>query len=70
MAIEDHNSIGEAYDSAAKGLVKRSSEADRQVEYYSLEELRKAKAQDAADEAARNPARGLYFTRCVPPPTG
>ena len=70
MAIEDHDSIEEAYEAAAKGLVKKSSEADRQVEFYSLDELDKARKQKAADNAAANGARGLYFTRCVPPPTG
>lgn len=70
MAIEDHSTVGDAYEAAAKGLVKKSAEADRQVEFYSLEELLKAKRQAAADTAASKPHMGLRFTRLKPPPTG
>lgn len=70
MAIEDYASAEEAYEAAAKGLVKKSSEGDLQVEYYSLEELRKAKAQEAADVAAGKKGFGLRFNRLKPPSTG
>lgn len=70
MAIEDHETISDAYEAAAKGLVKKSSEADRQVENYGLAELLEAKRQEAADGAAAKPHFGLRFTRCVPPGTG
>lgn len=70
MAIEDHETIDDAYEAAAKGLVKKSSEADRQVEYYGLAELLEAKRQAAADVAAAKPHFGMRFTKLVPPGAG
>lgn len=70
MAIEDHTTIEDAYDAAARGLVKKSSEGDRQVEFYGLEELLKAKQQEAANSAASQPHFGLRFSKIVPPGCG
>ena len=70
MAIEDHSTIEDAYEAAAKGLVKKSTEADRQVEFYSLAELLEAKRQAAADNAATRKRFGIRCTRCKPPGTG
>lgn len=70
MAIQDHSTIEEAYEAAAKGLVKKSSEADRQVEFYSLAELLEAKRQEAASTAAGRKHFGIRMTRCKPPSTG
>jgi type I restriction enzyme R subunit len=65
-----YETLDEAYEAAAKGLVKKSSEADRQVEYYSLKELLEAKQHEAAQAAAAKPHFGMRFTRLVPPGTG
>lgn len=70
MAIEDHASVEAAYEAAAKGLVKKSSEGDRQVEFYSLAELLEAKRQVASDVAAEQPHFGVRFTKLIPPGCG
>lgn len=70
MSIEDHETVEAAYEAAAKGLVKKSSEGDRQVEYYSLAELLEAKRQAASDVAAAKPHFGVRFTKLIPPGCG
>lgn len=67
---EDPQTVDEAYKMAAKGLVKKSSEGDREVEYYGLDELREAAHEETAEEAAKKPRFGLRMTRLIPPGTG
>ena len=68
--FDEHATIEEAIDAAARGLVKKSTEADRQVEYYSLQELFMAERRRAAMGAAGKKHFGLRMTKLVSPKTG
>lgn len=68
--FDEHTTIEDAIDAAARGLVKKTSdELGRSVEYYSLAELA-AEEQRRAANAASVKAFGVRMTKCVPGSTG
>jgi hypothetical protein len=68
--FDEHATIEEAIDAAARGLVKKTTEADRQVEYYSIAELIEAERRRASTVAAGKKHFGLRMTKLVSPGTG
>lgn len=68
--FDPHSTIAEAIEEQAKGRVKRASDREGDVEYFSIDELIKAKRDAAADTAAGKPHFGLRMTKLVPPGTG
>jgi hypothetical protein len=68
--FDEHATIEEAIDAAARGLVKKTTEADRQVEYYSLQELFEAEQRRAAQVAAGKKGFGIRMQKCVSQGTG
>ena len=69
--FDEHATLEEAIDAAARGLVKKTSdELGRSVEYFSLEELAKLEARRAANAASGNTRTGVRLYKCVPPSTG
>jgi hypothetical protein len=68
--FDEHATIEEAIDAAARGLVKKTTEADRQVEYYAIAELIEAERRRAASVAAGKDKFGLYFIKCRSSGTG
>ena len=68
--FDEHTSIEDAIDAAARGLVKKTSdELGRSIEYYTLEELAAMESRRAAN-AASSKSFGLRLNKCVPPSCG
>jgi len=69
--FDAHETIEDAIDAAARGLVKKSSdEIGRSVEYFSLKELADEQARQKANSAAAKSHFGIRMSKCVPPSTG
>ena len=68
--FDEHATIEEAIDAVARGLVKKSTEADRQIEYYSIAELIEAERRRAGNVAAGKKHFGLRMTKLIPPGAG
>lgn len=62
--------VAEAVEIAAKGMVKSSKEKDSEVEYFSPRELIDADNHLANKAAAAKAHFGLRMTRCIPPGGG
>lgn len=68
--FDEHSTIDEAIDAQARGRVKKARDNEGEVEYFSIEELLKAKRDAAATTAAAKSHMGLRFSKLVPPGTG
>jgi hypothetical protein len=70
MSTENPETIEEAIESAAVGMVKRSKESDREQENYTIKELIEADRHLAAKRASAKPHFGLRMTKLIPPGGG
>jgi hypothetical protein len=70
MSIEDPETIEEAIESVAVGMVKRTKEGDREQENLPIKDLIEADRHLAAKRAAAKPHFGLRMTKCIPPGGG
>lgn len=68
--FDDHETIEDALDEAARGKVKKASAGGESVEYYSLEELAEEERRRAGKTSAGKARFGLRMTRLVPPGAG
>lgn len=68
--FDDHETIEDALDEAARGLVKKASASGESVEYYSLQELAEEERRRAGKTAAAKARFGLRMTKMIPPGTG
>lgn len=68
--FDPHETIDDALDAAARGLVKRAKEGEQEVEYFSPKDLIDAANHAAAQAAKAQPHFGLRYTKCVPPGAG
>jgi hypothetical protein len=62
--------IGDAIETVAKGMVASSSENGRQLSHVSIKDLIEADRHMAAKTAASKPHFGLRMTKCIPPGGG
>jgi hypothetical protein len=62
--------IEEAIDVAARTMVKRSKEGDRETENFPPKDLIEADRYLAAKAASAKPHFGLRMTKCIPPGGG
>lgn len=64
----EHETVEDAVDAVARGMVKKSKEGDQEVEYFSPDELNKAK--QFASPAKSKPHFGIRMTKLIPPGGG
>jgi hypothetical protein len=70
MTAENPETVEEAIESVATGMVKRSIESGRETELLPLKEMIEADRYLAGKRAAAKPHFGLRFTKCIPPGGG
>ena len=70
MSDEAPETIEEAIESAATGMVKRSREGDREQDNYTIKDMIEADRYLAAKRASAKPHFGLRMTKCIPPGGG
>ncbi len=70
MTIENPETVEEAIESVAIGMVKKSVENGREVERLSIDDMIKADRHLAGKTAAAKSHFGLRFTKCIPPGGG
>jgi hypothetical protein len=68
--LEPIESIEQAIEEIAKGMVASSSEHGRTVQRLPIKDLIEAANYLAAQKAAKNPTFGLRRTRMIPPGGG
>ena len=68
--FDEHTTVEEAIDAAARGLVSSSTEGDQSVQYHSIKDLIEADRYLSAKTAAGKKHFGLRFTKLIPPGTG
>jgi len=70
MTAENPETVEEAIESVATGMVKRSIESGRETELLPLKEMIEADRYLAGKRAAAKAHFGLRFTKCIPPGGG
>jgi hypothetical protein len=70
MSDELPETIEEAIESAATGMVKRTKEGDREQDNYPIKDLIDADRHLAGKRAAAKPHFGLRMTKLIPPGGG
>lgn len=70
MSIEDPETIEEAIEAAAVGMVKRTKEGDREQENFAIKDLIEADRHLANKRAAAKSHFGLRMTKLIPPGGG
>jgi hypothetical protein len=70
MTAENPETVEEAIESVATGMVKRSIENGRETELLPLKEMIEADRYLAGKRAAAKAHFGLRFTKCIPPGGG
>jgi hypothetical protein len=70
MSTENPETIEEAIESSAVGMVKRDKEGVREIENYPIKDLIEADRYLAAKRAAAKPHFGLRMTKLIPPGGG
>jgi hypothetical protein len=70
MTAENPETVKEAIESVATGMVKRSIENGRETELLPLKEMIEADRYLAGKRAAAKAHFGLRFTKCIPPGGG
>jgi len=70
MTAENPETVEEAIESVATGMVKRSMENGRETELLPLKEMIEADRYLAGKRAAAKSHFGLRFTKCIPPGGG
>lgn len=68
--FDEHETIEDAIDASARGLVKRTREGDRETEYVSLKDQIAADQYIAAKGASARKHFGLRMTKLIPPGGG
>jgi hypothetical protein len=62
--------IDSAVEAVGLGMVKKTKEGDREVEYFAPADLIPADNHASAKVASGTPHFGLRMTKCVPPGAG
>jgi|ETNvirnome_2_300_1030623.scaffolds.fasta_scaffold00877_15 hypothetical protein len=62
--------IDAAVEAVGLGMVKKTKEGDREVEYFAPEDLIPADNHASAKVASGHSHFGLRLTKCVPPASG
>jgi hypothetical protein len=70
MSDTEPETIGEAIEQLAKGMVSSSSENGRQMTNIPIRDLIEADRHLASKEAAKRPHFGMRMTKCIPPGGG
>lgn len=70
MSDTEPETIGDAIDLVAKGMVSSSSENGRSMTNIPIRDLIEADRHLAAKRAASKPHFGLRMTKCIPPGGG
>ena len=70
MTADNPETVEEAIESVATGMVKRTIESGRETELLPLKEMIEADRYLAGKRAAAKSRFGLRFTKCIPPGGG
>lgn len=70
MPESDPETVGDAIEQVAKGMIHSTSENGRQMTNIPLRDLIEADRHLAAKQAATKNHFGLRFTKCIPPGGG
>lgn len=70
MSDTEPETIGDAIDMVAKGMVSSSSENGRSMTNIPIRDLIEADRHLAAKRASSKPHFGLRMTKCIPPGGG
>lgn len=62
--------VSDAIEQVAKGMVRSQMENGREIEFLSVEEMVKAARHLAGTTAATKPHFGMRMTKCIPPGGG
>jgi hypothetical protein len=68
--MPEPESIGDAIEQVATGMVRITKEVGREIEYLSVDDMIKADRHLASKRAASQPHFGMRMTKCVPPGGG
>jgi hypothetical protein len=68
--FDAHTTIDQAVESVGLGMVKKTKEGDREVEYFAPADLIPADNHASAKVAAGKTHFGLRMVKCVPPGAG
>lgn len=66
----EHETIADAVDAVARGMVKKSREGSQEVEYLTPDEIAKASSFAAGQTAKTKPHFGIRMTKLIPPGCG
>lgn len=70
MTESTPDTINEAIEQVALNMVSSQSENGRQIQFLSIDDLIKAKRQQAGTTAATKPHFGMRMSKAVPPGGG
>lgn len=70
MSDTDPETIGEAIELVAKGMVSSSSESGRSMTNMPIRDLIEADRHLASKNASSRPHFGMRMTKCIPPGGG
>ena len=62
--------VEDAVDTVARGMVKKTKDGSQEVEYLTPEEISKALAIVAGEVAKTKPHFGIRMTKLIPPGSG
>lgn len=68
--MSDPETVEEAIEQVALGMVSRQVENGREIDFLSVDELIKADQHVAGKTAATKPHFGMRMTKCIPPGGG
>lgn len=68
--MSDPETVEDAIEQVALGMVRTQKENGREIEFMSIDDLKKAGQYLAAKRAAAKPHFGLRMTKCIPPGGG